>query len=61
MSDLIFETLGAAPGAVLVEWNVAETSQGSSGMWDVHSEYYPEFLFLFQNVSEASRDAHALY
>ena len=36
MSDLIFETLGPAPGAILVEWNVAETSQGSSGMWDVH-------------------------
>ncbi|KAG0646887.1 hypothetical protein D0Z07_6304 [Hyphodiscus hymeniophilus] len=36
ISDLIFETLGPAPGAILVEWNVAETSQGSSGMWDVH-------------------------
>lgn len=36
MSDLIFETKGAQPGAILVEWNVAETSQGSSGMWDVH-------------------------
>lgn len=36
MSDLIFETLGPQPGAVMVEWNVAETSQGSSGMWDVH-------------------------
>lgn len=36
MSDLIFETLGPQPGAIMVEWNVAETSQGSSGMWDVH-------------------------
>lgn len=36
MSDLIFETLGPQPGAILVEWNVAESSQGSSGMWDVH-------------------------
>jgi glucan 1,3-beta-glucosidase len=36
MSDLIFETLGPQPGAILVEWNVAETSQGASGMWDVH-------------------------
>ena len=49
MSDLIFETLGAAPGAVLVEWYVAETSQGSSGMWDVHSEYYPEFFIPLPN------------
>jgi glucan 1,3-beta-glucosidase len=36
ISDLIFETQGPQPGAILVEWNVAETSQGSSGMWDVH-------------------------
>ena len=36
MSDLIFETAGPAPGAVLMEWNVAESSQGSNGIWDVH-------------------------
>ncbi|KAL9074469.1 MAG: hypothetical protein Q9161_002257 [Pseudevernia consocians] len=36
MSDLIFETKGPAPGAIMVEWNVAESSQGASGMWDVH-------------------------
>ena len=36
MSDLIFETKGAQPGAILVEWNVGSTSPGSSGMWDVH-------------------------
>jgi len=36
MSDLIFETKGAAPGAILIEWNVASTTQGASGMWDVH-------------------------
>ena len=38
MSDLVFETKGAQPGAILVEWNVAEPSaqMGASGMWDVH-------------------------
>lgn len=36
MSDLIFETKGPAPGAIMVEWNVNSQSQGSSGMWDVH-------------------------
>jgi hypothetical protein len=36
ISDLIFETLGPQPGAIMVEWNVAEASQGSVGMWDVH-------------------------
>jgi len=36
MSDLIFTTKGPAPGATLMEWNVGSTTQGSSGMWDVH-------------------------
>ena len=36
MSDLIFETKGAQPGAILVEWNLGQTVQGASGMWDVH-------------------------
>ncbi|MCJ1329567.1 hypothetical protein MMC10_006247 [Thelotrema lepadinum] len=37
MSDLVFETAGPAPGAILIEWNVAGQSQGSAGMWDVHA------------------------
>ncbi|KAJ5054763.1 uncharacterized protein L3040_001027 [Drepanopeziza brunnea f. sp. 'multigermtubi'] len=36
MSDLMFETLGPQPGAILMEWNVKGTSQGSAGLWDVH-------------------------
>jgi len=36
ISDIVFQTLGPAPGAVLVEWNVAAETQGSVGMWDVH-------------------------
>jgi hypothetical protein len=36
ISDVIFQTLGPQPGAVLMEWNLGETSQGSSGLWDVH-------------------------
>jgi hypothetical protein len=35
MSDLIFETAGAAPGAVLIEWNSAGDA-GANGMWDVN-------------------------
>lgn len=35
ISDLIFETKGPAPGAILVEWNV-RGQPGSVGMWDVH-------------------------
>jgi hypothetical protein len=36
ISDIVFETLGPNPGAIMVEWNVAEAAQGSVGMWDVH-------------------------
>lgn len=36
MSDMIFETIGPQAGAVMIEWNVKEASQGSAGMWDVH-------------------------
>ncbi|KAI4719157.1 glycoside hydrolase family 55 protein [Aureobasidium sp. EXF-10727] len=34
--EIIFQTLGAAPGAIMMEWNLAQSSQGSAGMWDVH-------------------------
>lgn len=36
MSDLVIVTKGPAPGAILMEWNVAGSKQGSAGMWDVH-------------------------
>lgn len=36
ISDLMFETLGPQPGAIMMEWNIAESSQGAAGMWDVH-------------------------
>ena len=38
MSDLMFETKGPQPGAIMIEWNVAdpEGQPASSGMWDVH-------------------------
>ena len=36
MSDLIFETVGPQPGAILMAWHSAASSQGSNGIWDVH-------------------------
>ncbi|OJJ34994.1 hypothetical protein ASPWEDRAFT_112263 [Aspergillus wentii DTO 134E9] len=36
ITDLALQTRGPAPGAILMQWNVAEASQGSAGMWDVH-------------------------
>lgn len=31
MVEIVFETLGPAPGAIMMEWNLAQTSQGSNG------------------------------
>ncbi|KAI0548983.1 hypothetical protein F4679DRAFT_584966 [Xylaria curta] len=36
MSDLIIETKGALPGAILMQWNLAGSENGVAGMWDVH-------------------------
>jgi len=36
MSDLLFSHEGQVPGAILVEWNIKESFQGSAGMWDCH-------------------------
>ncbi|KAJ7043174.1 exo-beta-1,3-glucanase [Mycena alexandri] len=36
ITDIIFSTIGPAPGAIVVEWNVKETTQGGAGMWDSH-------------------------
>ncbi|ETS76517.1 hypothetical protein PFICI_11904 [Pestalotiopsis fici W106-1] len=35
-SDLIIETKGAAPGAIMMQWNLAGSSAGTAGLWDVH-------------------------
>lgn len=36
MSDLVIETKGALPGAILMQWNLAGSEQGEAGLWDVH-------------------------
>ncbi|KAF2272061.1 pectin lyase-like protein [Westerdykella ornata] len=36
ISDMLFTVKGATAGAVLMEWNIAESSQGSAAMWDAH-------------------------
>lgn len=35
ISDIIFETMGAAPGAIMIKWNLVSTA-GASGVWDTH-------------------------
>ncbi|KAG6330106.1 hypothetical protein ID866_8982, partial [Astraeus odoratus] len=38
ISDMIFSTLGPAPGAIVLEWNIHDPSgqQGAAGLWDTH-------------------------
>ena len=36
MVEFVFETRGPAPGAIIVEWNLAGDTPGSTGMWDTH-------------------------
>ncbi|KAJ8128672.1 hypothetical protein O1611_g4962 [Lasiodiplodia mahajangana] len=36
MSDLIIETQGPLPGAILMQWNLAGSENGAAGLWDVH-------------------------
>ncbi|KAJ7480885.1 exo-beta-1,3-glucanase [Mycena latifolia] len=36
ISDMVITTKGGSAGAIGIEWNVQESSQGSAGMWDVH-------------------------
>ncbi|KAJ7874928.1 pectin lyase fold/virulence factor [Mycena olivaceomarginata] len=36
ITDIIFSTIGPAGGAIVVEWNVKQTTEGGAGMWDSH-------------------------
>lgn len=36
ISELVFETRGPVPGAIMMEWNIKATAPGAAGMWDSH-------------------------
>lgn len=36
ITEMLFETRGPTPGAIVMEWNLAAPKQGASGMWDTH-------------------------
>ena len=36
ISDILFTSVGSLPGLIMVEWNIAGSSQASAGMWDAH-------------------------
>ncbi|KAK6540122.1 hypothetical protein TWF694_008944 [Orbilia ellipsospora] len=36
LQDLMFTVQGATAGAILVEWNIKETTQGGAALWDCH-------------------------
>lgn len=47
ITDIIFGTAGPAAGAIVVEWNVAESKQGGAGMWDTHIRCVSPLLYWF--------------
>lgn len=36
ISDLVFETKGPCPGAIIIEWNIKAVGPALAGMWDAH-------------------------
>ena len=36
ISELVFETRGPCPGAIMMEWNIKAASPAAAGMWDSH-------------------------
>ncbi|KAH7312211.1 pectate lyase superfamily protein-domain-containing protein [Stachybotrys elegans] len=36
ISDMLFTVSGPTAGAILMEWNIAQSSQGNAAMWDAH-------------------------
>ena len=36
ISDMLFTSIGALPGLIMVEWNVQAATPGDVGMWDAH-------------------------
>ncbi|KAJ6557609.1 pectate lyase superfamily protein-domain-containing protein [Mycena capillaripes] len=41
ISDMVITSKGGSAGAIGVEWNIKESSQGAAGMWDVHVRLGP--------------------
>ena len=36
ITDMMFQTNGPAPGAIMMEWNLQGSSPGAAGMWNTH-------------------------
>jgi len=51
VQDMLFTVSGPTAGAIVVEWNVQESSQGAAGMWGKSL-----FLFLQPLESESSSE-----
>jgi len=50
MSELMFETKGPAPGAIMMEWNAPAVSQGLSGKWMHYFTKVKSLLISLSNV-----------
>ncbi|KAG9310404.1 glycoside hydrolase family 55 protein [Chiua virens] len=55
ISDIVFATVGPAPGAIVLEWNVhdPDNRQGATGLWDTHISTNKAHLAAGTNMQEA--------
>ena len=51
ISDILFTVMGPVPGAILVEWNIADIDgqQATAGIWDSHFRIGGEFTTLYSD------------
>ncbi|KAJ7800468.1 exo-beta-1,3-glucanase [Mycena olivaceomarginata] len=61
ISDMVITTTGGSAGAIGIEWNIKESTQGSAGLWDVHIRLggtkFAGHQHQFRQLSHTSTDA----
>lgn len=50
ISDMLFTVKGATAGAILMEWNIHESTQGSGNIPDQILATLPRMLFSYQTI-----------
>ncbi|KAH9945977.1 exo-beta-1,3-glucanase [Epithele typhae] len=55
ITDIVFSTRGAAPGAIVMEWNIHPLTQGGAGMWDTHFRLGGSECRYHQTLAECPR------
>ena len=57
IQDLLFTTQGPTAGVILMEWNVAQSSQGSAAMWGESSPLLEQVLGALRSLT-SHPDSH---